>query len=99
MNRSMIDWHRLERAVAGDVVRPGAPDYDAARRPAIARHRGTRPAAVVRCRTPGDVAATLAFATHTGLRVAARGGGHCFAGESSTGRWNAGSVSWIRWPR
>ena len=84
MNDSMIDWHRLERDVAGEVIRPGAPAYDAARCPAIARFRDTRPAAVVRCRTPSDVAATLAFACRTGLPVAARSGGHCFAGESST---------------
>jgi FAD/FMN-containing dehydrogenase len=84
MNWSTIDWTTLERDVAGGVIRPGAPDYDTARRPAIARFRGTRPAAIVRCRAPADVAATLAFARRTGLPVAARSGGHCFAGESST---------------
>ena len=84
MNDSMIDWHRLQRAIEGEVVRPGAPGYDAARRPAIARFRETRPAAVVRCRTPRDVAETLGFARPAALPVATRCGGHCFAGESST---------------
>jgi FAD/FMN-containing dehydrogenase len=84
MNDSTIDWPILERAVEGEVLRPGAAGYEAARRPAIARFHETRPAAVVRCRTPRDVAETLGFARRTGLPVAARGGGHCFAGLSST---------------
>jgi FAD/FMN-containing dehydrogenase len=66
-------------ALQGDVLLPGAPGYEAARKPAIARFAGARPAAVVRCRTADDVAAALA----TGMPVAVRSGGHCFAGRSS----------------
>jgi len=39
---------------------------------------------VVRCETPTDVAETIRLARRTGLRTAARSGGHCFAGHSST---------------
>jgi FAD/FMN-containing dehydrogenase len=74
----------LRRAIAGAVVEPGAPDYDAARRPAMARFRHIRPRAVVRCAGAEDVASALAFARRSGLPVAPRGGGHCFAGRSST---------------
>ena len=75
----------LQDAIAGEVLLPGEPGYDAARRPAIANFADTRPRAVVRCRGEDDVAATLAFAADAGVPVAPRSGGHCFAGRSSTG--------------
>src|SRR5207245_11781264 len=74
----------LQGAIAGEVVLPGSPDYDAARRPAIARFHHVRPRAVVRVRTTPDVVETLAVARLLRLPVAVRGGGHCFAGRSST---------------
>ena len=43
-----------------------------------------RPIAVVRCASTRDVTRTLAFARHSGTHVVPRGGGHCFAGRSST---------------
>jgi FAD/FMN-containing dehydrogenase len=82
--RSEPDWAALRAAVAGQVVLPGSPDYERLRRPAIALFHGTRPRAVVLCRTPADVAETLALARRHGLPVAPRSGGHCFAGRSST---------------
>ena len=69
----------LQGTIDGDVILPGDARYDAARQPAIPRFHDARPAAVVRCRTPADVAAVLA----TGARVHVRSGGHCFAGRSS----------------
>jgi FAD/FMN-containing dehydrogenase len=74
----------LQGTIAGEVVRPGSPDYDTARRPAIARFHHVRPRAVVRCATTEDVVETLAVARLLRLPVAVRGGGHCFAGRSST---------------
>jgi FAD/FMN-containing dehydrogenase len=78
------DWQALQAAVAGRVVLPGAPDYEALRKPVMARFANLRPAAVVLCRTPADVAATIAFARRTGLQAATRSGGHSVAGRSST---------------
>jgi FAD/FMN-containing dehydrogenase len=78
------DWQALEDSVAGEVVLPGAPSYEEARRPPIARFHDIRPQAVVRCATPADVAETLALAQRAGVPTAARSGGHCFAGRSST---------------
>jgi FAD/FMN-containing dehydrogenase len=69
----------LRDRVTGEVLLPADTGYDAARRPAIERFHDTRPAAVVRCRTPADVAAVLA----AGTPVHVRSGGHCFAGRSS----------------
>jgi FAD/FMN-containing dehydrogenase len=57
---------------------------EAAWRPAIARFAGVRPQEHVRCRTPADVAGAIALARAGGLPLAVRGGGHCFAGRSST---------------
>ena len=79
-----MDLTALRSALAGEVVAPGHPGYDDARRPAIVNYADVRPAAVVRCRAEADVAAALAFAARAGLSVAPRGGGHCFAGRSST---------------
>jgi FAD/FMN-containing dehydrogenase len=43
-----------------------------------------RPREHVHCRTPADVAEALALARTSGLALAVRSGGHCFAGRSST---------------
>ncbi|HYI19304.1 MAG TPA: FAD-binding oxidoreductase [Solirubrobacteraceae bacterium] len=77
-------WRELETAVDGDVVRPGAADYDTLRRPAIPRPDDVHPAAIVRCAGPEDVVAALAFARSARLPVAVRSGGHCFAGRSTS---------------
>jgi FAD/FMN-containing dehydrogenase len=78
------DWAALRGVIAGEVLLPGAPGYEQARRPAIAQFQAIRPQAVVRCQTPADVAGTISFAHRSQLPVAARGGGHDFAGHSST---------------
>jgi FAD/FMN-containing dehydrogenase len=74
----------LAGRVAGEVLVPGAPRYESARKPAMARWHDVRPRAVVMCESANDVAETLAFARRCGVHVAARSGGHCFAGRSST---------------
>ena len=85
MKPSAPDWGALQGAIAGEVVLPGSPDYDSARKPAIARFHDVRPQAVVLCETPADVSETISFARRSELRTATRSGGHCFAGHSSTG--------------
>lgn len=80
----MADLNELRRLVTGVVIEPDTPGYEAVRRPAMARFRHTRPRAVVRCASADDVASTLGFARRCGLHVVPRGGGHCFAGRSST---------------
>ncbi|MFI5608074.1 FAD-binding oxidoreductase [Amycolatopsis sp. NPDC051903] len=68
----------------GEVFRPGSPGYEAVRRPVNPVYGNVRPRLVVRCRSVRDVVATLAHARTTGDHFAVRGGGHCFAGRSST---------------
>ncbi len=53
-------------------------------REALPRFRDVRPRAVAACQTPADVADSLAEARRSGVKVAVRSGGHCFAGRSST---------------
>src|SRR5690348_1254673 len=78
------DWAALRARVSGEVVIPGSPGYDQARKPAIARFQNARPQAVVFCATAGDVAEALAVARRFGLPAVPRSGGHCFAGRSSS---------------
>ncbi len=84
MRRSAPDWGALQRAISGDVILPNSPEYDLVRKPAIASFHDVRPQAIVLCTTPADVSETISFARRSGLRPAARSGGHCFAGRSST---------------
>jgi FAD/FMN-containing dehydrogenase len=80
--RSAPDWDALRDALAGELFLSGAPGYEEARRPPIARF-DAHPRAVVRCRTSADVSEALSLAERAGLDVAIRSGGHCFAGRSS----------------
>ena len=73
-------WEALQQTIAGEVLTPESPGYEEARKPAIARFHDVRPQAVVRCRAPEDVIAAMAV----GVPAAARSGGHCFAGRSTT---------------
>jgi FAD/FMN-containing dehydrogenase len=68
----------------GESFTPGSPGYDVVRRPVHPAHQQVRPRLVVRCGSVADVVATLEYATATGDRLVPRGGGHCFAGRSST---------------
>ena len=67
--------------ISGEVLRPGDPGYEKARR----IHNGMidkRPAVIVRCRTAADVVAAVASAQGSGLEISVRGGGHNVAGRA-----------------
>jgi FAD/FMN-containing dehydrogenase len=68
----------------GELFTADSSGYDAIRRPVNLAYRDVRPRLVVLCRSVSDVVGAIAYATATGDRVAPRGGGHCFAGRSST---------------
>lgn len=84
MARTMPDWKQLENVIEGDIASRGSPAYEASRRPFNARFNEVEPRAIVSCATPQDVSKTIRFARRHGLEIAARGGGHSFAGYSST---------------
>lgn len=70
----------LRGSLAGAVVVPGDSEYDSARRSFNALV-DRRPAVIVRCAGPADVATAFDFARVHGLEVAVRGGGHNPAGH------------------
>ena len=71
----------LRPLIAGSVLSPLDPAYEAARRV----HNGLidrRPAVVVRCHGTADVQAAVRFGRERGLEIAVRGGGHNVAGNA-----------------
>src|SRR3954447_22762461 len=73
----------LARRVRGPVVRPGTGAYAAAARVYNARFDGASPDAVVEPLDTRDVQAVLRWADRHDVRVAARSGGHSYAGYST----------------
>jgi FAD/FMN-containing dehydrogenase len=78
------DWAALARDLSGPLIRPGESGYDTAKELFDPRFDSLHPAGIAYCRNPHDVATSLAFVTKYGLPVAARCGGHSYAGWSST---------------
>jgi FAD/FMN-containing dehydrogenase len=71
----------LAGRLSGEVVAPGHPDYERARR-VWNGMIDKRPALIARCADADDVAAAVRFAAETGLALAVRGGGHNVAGTA-----------------
>src|SRR6185312_14803913 len=81
---SLADWTALGRDLSGPLVRPGESAYTVSKRLFDPRFDSLHPAGIAYCRNPHDVATCLAFVRKFGLPVAARCGGHSYAGWSST---------------
>ena len=78
------DWTALARDLSGPLIRPGEAGYTTAKELFDPRFDSLHPAGIAYCRNPHDVATSLAFVRKYGLPVAARCGGHSYAGWSST---------------
>jgi FAD/FMN-containing dehydrogenase len=78
------DWAALAPDLSGTLVRPGEAGYTTAKELFDPRFDSLYPAGVAYCRNPHDVATCLAFVRKYGVPVAARCGGHSYAGWSST---------------
>jgi FAD/FMN-containing dehydrogenase len=72
------------KSLDGELFTSSSPGYDAIRRPVNVAYGDVRPRLVVLCRSVSDVVDAVTYAAATGDRIAPRGGGHCFAGRSST---------------
>ena len=81
---SAADWTALGHDLSGPLVRPGEAAYAVAKRLFDPRFDSLHPAGIAYCRNPHDVATCLAFVRKYGVPVAARCGGHSYAGWSST---------------
>ena len=75
---------QLDRSLRGGLFRPGTVGYELARQPYNERFAGIRPLAVARPRDAADVRQLLLWSTRTGVPLAARSGGHSYAGYSVT---------------
>jgi FAD/FMN-containing dehydrogenase len=78
------DLAEFRNSLDGELFSPDSPGYEAIRRPVNLAYREVRPRLVAACRSVSDVTRAMTYATATGDRIAPRGGGHCFAGRSST---------------
>src|SRR5215475_77095 len=79
--RLKLNTNDLKTKVKGTVIVPGDAAYEQARHvwnPMVDR----RPAVIVRCAEPADVAAAIAFARENALPISVRGGGHHIGGHS-----------------
>ncbi len=79
------DWAALQSALSTHtLIRPGQPAYPVAKELYDPRFDGLSPAGIAYCATASDVSTCVAFVRKFGLPVAARSGGHSYAGWSST---------------
>lgn len=77
------DWLALRSRLQGTLTLPGDPGYALAARGYNPLFDANQPAAVAACARPSDVQACLAAASAARLPVAARSGGHSYAGYSA----------------
>ena len=78
---ALSSFEDLRATVSGEVLEPGQPGFDEARRV----HNGfidCQPAAIVRCLTVADVIDSVNFGREAGLTLTIRGGGHNVAGRA-----------------
>jgi len=77
-------WRGLKETLSGPLLRPGDAGFALVTRPNNLRYAAILPTAVARCRTVEDVRAAILWARETGIPLAARSGGHSYAGFSQT---------------
>jgi FAD/FMN-containing dehydrogenase len=78
-----IDYAALRRALTGSLLRPGDAGYAAAATPFNAALGRRRPAAIATVASTADVATCVRRAGGRGVPLAARSGGHSYAGYST----------------
>jgi hypothetical protein len=81
MTQVLPQFTELAGAIAGEVVTPGDPGYDDARRVWNA-DADRRPAAVAYCTSAADVSAAVLFARERSLEISVRSGAHSTSGVS-----------------
>ena len=73
----------LARATTGVLITQGSGGYRAAQREVNTRYSGVRPLAILRARSVSDVRAAVRWCAKYDVRIAARSGGHSYAGYST----------------
>ncbi|MDQ0347420.1 FAD-binding oxidoreductase [Ancylobacter vacuolatus] len=77
-------WQALARLTDGAVLRPSDAGFLSEALPNNLRFRHVRPEAIVRCRTPEMIGHVLSWCQDYEVPFAVRGGGHSYAGFSTT---------------
>jgi len=80
----VVPWSDLADELGGDLVLPGDGPYLPLATPRALRYLKDSPQAIVVCSSANDAAATVRFARENKLPVRVRGGGHSYAGYSTT---------------
>lgn len=78
-----IDYEALAGRLSGHLLRPGQSGYGAASRSYNPLFDHRQPAAIALCGKPADVQACVTAAAASGTPIAARSGGHSYAGYST----------------
>ncbi len=78
-----IDFPSLARKLSGPLITPEQPGYHLARRSFNSLFDNRAPAAIAQCRRIEDVQACVSAAAAAGAPIAARSGGHSYAGYST----------------
>ncbi|WP_237774630.1 FAD-binding oxidoreductase [Actinosynnema sp. ALI-1.44] len=76
------NWESLRARISGTVLLPGDAEFDKAGLAFNPLTDTRKPAAVVRCKNKDDVQACVGVAAESKIPIAARGGGHSYAGYS-----------------
>ena len=74
----------LSSQMDGYLLLPGARHFRAENMPSNDRYERITPLAIAMCKTPKDVARCVNFCRNTGIQPTIRGGGHNYAGASSS---------------
>ena len=74
----------LRKRLTGTLLLPGDAGYTQSSQPANTRFDAIRPAAVAQCADETDVATCIKWSLENGVEPVARGGGHSYAGYSTT---------------
>jgi FAD/FMN-containing dehydrogenase len=77
------DWNALRAQLPGGLVLPGDTGYELASQSYNPRFDGHRPAAIARCTSVADVQRCVEVARNARMPIAARSGGHSYAGYST----------------
>ncbi|WP_037305058.1 FAD-binding oxidoreductase [Amycolatopsis orientalis] len=80
------EWERLRARLAGPLFRPGEPGYDEARLGFFSLYDHRLPAGIAVCANEDDVRRCVDFAARHHVPIAARSGGHSYAGYSIVDR-------------
>src|SRR5436305_12752844 len=76
------DWGALRAKLSGGLILPGESAYPGAKQLFNPLFDNKSPAAIARCTKPEDVQACIDVAAKARIPVAARSGGHSYAGYS-----------------